>query len=119
MGESAKRCAGRAYGRGPGRRRIQGVNGAAAFFRRLQFRNGVGTSQFVYGELLGLTMKCQLEPLDEKRLKHRTFHLLNCSIALSFGLNVETIGTNPGWASGNLVIGDAVSKNDQRPRSEV
>src|SRR5262245_58012577 len=106
MGESAKRCATRARGRG--RRRIQGINGATAFWGRLQSPLAAGTSQFVHGEQLRLAMERQLKPLDEKRLKHRTFHLLNGSIAHSLGLDVVTIGTYPGWAAGNLIIGNTV-----------
>src|SRR6516225_4373953 len=116
MGESAKRCATRDCGRR--RRRIQG-NGATAFSGRLQFRVGAGTSQFVHGELLRLAMECQLKPLNEKRLKHRTFHLLNGGIALSLGLDIVTIGTYPGWAASNLIIGNTVSKNDEGSGSEV
>jgi hypothetical protein len=117
MGKSAKRCAPRAGRRG--RRRIQGINCATAFLGLLQSPLAAGTSQFVHGQLLRLAMEGQLKPLDEKRLKHRTFHLLNGSIAHSLGLDVVTVGTYPGWAAGNLIISNTVRKNHESSGSEV
>src|SRR5690348_1447277 len=64
-------------------------------------------------------MECQLKSLDQKRLKHRTFHLLNGGIAVSRGLDVVTIGTYPGRTASDLIIGNTVSKNDKGSGSEV